>query len=214
MPKQRRHQPGQQLPDKERHAGQSASHRKEQPKRARKTLVSTHSLTPSFHLQDDPTPSLPFFTQNYNYPDEELYYNPPSGMTYSVPLALLRENLSVLQATSLYLHEHYGLTFSAIARLLSRDQRTIWTSYHQARNARKTLAPAVHDPSVQERLPGILETFPADILSRRSLSALEAVVLYLLGKRLNTKTIGKLLGRSCQTIYTIRRKLRAKGVSA
>ena len=58
-----------------------------------------------------------------------------------IPLSIFHDRkLSVLEAISEYLKENHSLKFSVIARLLNRDQRTIWTVYKRAKNKRKNEA--------------------------------------------------------------------------
>lgn len=52
---------------------------------------------------------------------------------YYVPALLFsRRELSVLEHIVKFLHEDCGLRYSTIARMLSRDPRTIWTVYQRA----------------------------------------------------------------------------------
>ncbi|MBW3022474.1 hypothetical protein KY308_00015 [Candidatus Woesearchaeota archaeon] len=55
-----------------------------------------------------------------------------------LPLRIFRDrSLSVLEAISEYLHDELKLPFHEIAELMNRDDRTIWTCYHRAKNKRK-----------------------------------------------------------------------------
>ncbi|MBI5880614.1 hypothetical protein HZB90_00625, partial [archaeon] len=45
----------------------------------------------------------------------------------------LSSGLSALESISLYLNQKYGIGYSRIAKLLNRDQRTIWTVCDRAR---------------------------------------------------------------------------------
>ena len=56
----------------------------------------------------------------------------------AVPTSILRDRtLSVLEAIVEYLKEHEQLSFHQIAKLLNRDDRTIWTVYRRAKQKRK-----------------------------------------------------------------------------
>lgn len=56
----------------------------------------------------------------------------------SIPTAIFHNRgLSSLEAVSVYLKEKKGLRYSEIAKLLNRDDRTIWTSYKRAKAKRK-----------------------------------------------------------------------------
>ncbi|MBS3107248.1 hypothetical protein J4419_06355 [Candidatus Woesearchaeota archaeon] len=53
-----------------------------------------------------------------------------------IPGSALAPELSILEAVCLYLHTKAGLRFADIARLLHRDQRTIYTVVSRARRKR------------------------------------------------------------------------------
>lgn len=60
----------------------------------------------------------------------------PSSL--SIPTSIFRDRtLSVLEAVVEYLKEHHHLTYHQIARLLNRDDRTVWTVYKRAKQKRK-----------------------------------------------------------------------------
>jgi DNA-directed RNA polymerase specialized sigma24 family protein len=55
-----------------------------------------------------------------------------------IPLRVLRDRtLAVLEAIVEYLKEEKHLKYVEIAKLLNRDQRTIWTVYNRAKKKRK-----------------------------------------------------------------------------
>ena len=57
---------------------------------------------------------------------------------YSIPVSILRDRkISVLENVVAYLKNSFGLTYHAIAVLLNRDDRTIWTVYQRAIKKRK-----------------------------------------------------------------------------
>ena len=56
----------------------------------------------------------------------------------SIPTSIFRDRaLSVLEAISEYLKEKKGMRYSEIAKLLNRDDRTIWTAYKRAKIKRE-----------------------------------------------------------------------------
>ena len=56
----------------------------------------------------------------------------------SIPLSILQNRkLGALQAVTIYLKDEKKLGFNDIAKLLKRDNRTIWTTYHQAKKKLK-----------------------------------------------------------------------------
>ena len=56
-----------------------------------------------------------------------------------LPLSIFSSRLGMLEASCLYLRDTAGMSFNAIAGVLHRDYKTIWTSYTKARRkARKS----------------------------------------------------------------------------
>ena len=51
---------------------------------------------------------------------------------YNVPVSSLKDELSILEATVVYLKNKYKLNYHQIGELLRRNERTIWTVYHRA----------------------------------------------------------------------------------
>ena len=58
--------------------------------------------------------------------------------TVDIPTNIFRDReLSVLETMIAYLREEHGLKYSEIAKILNRDDRTIWTSYNRVKKKRK-----------------------------------------------------------------------------
>jgi predicted DNA-binding protein (UPF0251 family) len=58
----------------------------------------------------------------------------PAATEHLIPARLIADRKrSVLETLALHLHDVQHLTFAQIARLLRRDDRTIWTVYNRAR---------------------------------------------------------------------------------
>ena len=56
----------------------------------------------------------------------------------NIPIYIFQDRtLSVLETIVEYLKEKLKLTYHEIAVLLNRDDRTIWTCYHRAKEKRK-----------------------------------------------------------------------------
>ena len=56
---------------------------------------------------------------------------------YIIPTSIFKENkYGALELISEYLHDHYSLSYHKIAILLNRNDRTIWTSYHNIKKKR------------------------------------------------------------------------------
>jgi hypothetical protein len=55
--------------------------------------------------------------------------------TNSIPLEILKNRkLGMLESVTVFLKDKKKLTYSQIAKLLNRDDRTIWSSYSKAKN--------------------------------------------------------------------------------
>ncbi|HII69598.1 TPA: hypothetical protein HA270_07005 [Candidatus Woesearchaeota archaeon] len=53
---------------------------------------------------------------------------------YGLPLSsLASDSLSILELVSSHLHDKHGLSFRAVGRLLGKNERTIWTAAHRAK---------------------------------------------------------------------------------
>jgi len=110
--------------------------------------------------------------------------------------------LTFSQALVLFLKEEKKLSLADIARLLSRDQRTIWTQYA---TATQKLGPSFYRyPETQIRLP-------LSRLCGRETSILEAAVLHLKGEGLRNKEIAEALGRNERTIGSLLVRIRKRG---
>ncbi len=52
----------------------------------------------------------------------------------AIPSSIFKNrDLSVLEAITVYLRDKKGMKYAEIARLLNRNDRTIWTSYQRAK---------------------------------------------------------------------------------
>jgi hypothetical protein len=59
---------------------------------------------------------------------------PVESSQYAIPLTVFQNrNLAVLETITTYLKEECNLRYCQIARLLNRDDRTIWTVYKRAK---------------------------------------------------------------------------------
>jgi DNA-directed RNA polymerase specialized sigma24 family protein len=58
--------------------------------------------------------------------DSERYVNLPSFIFKD-------RSLAALEAIVVYLKDSQGMTYAQIAKLLNRDDRTIWTTYQRAK---------------------------------------------------------------------------------
>lgn len=56
----------------------------------------------------------------------------PEETEYNIPVSVLKAELSILEATVVYMKDEFGLSYHEIGELLQRDERTVWTVYHRA----------------------------------------------------------------------------------
>lgn len=121
---------------------------------------------------------------------------------HTIPVSIFSTKLAPLESLVKYLKENLNLTYSEIAKLLNRNERTIWTAYKFAIKKKK------------EKLvvkPGFF--IPISIFSDRKFSILESLVKYLKEKLMLTyHEIAALLNRDDRTIWTVYRRARQKYV--
>jgi hypothetical protein len=111
----------------------------------------------------------------------------------SVPLPLFADSdLGILEVIVKYTKENLTLTYSQIAVIINRDQRTVWTTYHKA--------------IIKHKEPFKIENeeykIPCEIFTERSNGPLETLVVYLKQNlNLSFKQISIILNRDYRTIW-------------
>lgn len=118
-----------------------------------------------------------------------------------IPVCIFNNKLSSLESVVKYLKENLDLKYSEIAKLLNRNDRTIWTTYS---NSRKKYAKkfVVKDNKY---------FIPALIISNRSLSVLESIVYYMKDNlNLRYSQIALMLHRDQRTIWTVYNRRRKR----
>jgi len=119
----------------------------------------------------------------------------------AVPLAVFSQNISPLKALVKYFHENKNLKFSEIAKILSRDPRTIWTEYNLVKN---------HTPFSSRILASEAVYVDSRILSIRDFSILESLCFELVQRGYSQKKIARMLGKSPKTIWTVLDRINKK----
>ena len=125
------------------------------------------------------------------------YDSPPvlASEEIFIPLSVLKSH-SALQSIVHYLKDAHKLSYVQIARILNRDQRTIWVTYH----AKKI------DYTVDDSL-----MIPVSIIARRNLSVLESIVFYLItAEGLSIIELSRILGKNYQTVRTVYKRALTK----
>ena len=161
-------------------------------------LQIPESYSGAYDLNDADNTAMPIA---WPQPDQASAVRPSVSHEIAIPLSLFRagEN-SCLRLISQYLFSHLHLRYCEIARLLNRDDRTIWG--------------ACHHGSIPDDFNSALEqtkfshlSIPAESLQDRNLSILESVVSYMreqLG--FSYHDISFVLNKHYPTVYTVYRR--------
>jgi DNA-directed RNA polymerase specialized sigma24 family protein len=124
---------------------------------------------------------------------ELLYLIRKSGSVNQFPIEILSQNLSPLEAVVSYLKTNKGLKYCKIAKLLNRDERTVWVTFENAKKKQKNLV--VPQKSIAQ--------IPLSIVRNRQLSILELASVFLKEKKGLTLTkISSILKKDTSTIWT------------
>ena len=113
-----------------------------------------------------------------------------SKIREDIPIEIFaNRKLAPLEALVKFLREEHNLKYSEIAKLINRDQRTIWTTYN---SAKKKLA--------AKFIVKKAESVTVKIFQDRSLGILESLVKHLRAS-MSYAEIAKLLNRDQRTIW-------------
>jgi len=145
-------------------------------------LSLVHALGKTYHI---PTASLKALVKK------------TTGM--HLPSYIFTKELSALESICKYLKEEGKLTYHAIAQLLNRNDRTIWTTYHNACKKMK-------ESFVQQKIVFLV---PLSLFKDRTITALGHIVKYLKESYAFTyRQIGLCLQRNERTIWTIYQRIK------
>ena len=111
----------------------------------------------------------------------------------SIPATIFSSKLGALESLVKYMKENLNMSYHEIAKLLNRNDRTIWTAYKKATEK--------HPAKLEIKETNII--LPVSIFKDRNLTVLESVILYLKEKGLRNKEIAKLIERDSRNISTI-----------
>ena len=115
----------------------------------------------------------------------------------NIPLKLFsNEKLGVLEVIVKYLKENTSLSYSDIAKLLNRDQRTIWTTYSKAIKKHK-------EPF---RIDSNDEFIAISPFSNTRYSPLQVLIKELEEKGNSLKQIARLTNRSYKNIWMTKKR--------
>ena len=144
---------------------------------------------------------LASLSAKHNLSPQELASIAQDEKNITIPMSIYSDKrLSMLEATVKYLKEELSLRFSAIGKILNRNERTIWVTYSNAK--RKS-------PQRLKISQGI--SMPVAVLSDRRFSALEQAVGFLKeAYSLRFSEIARILKRDDRTVWTCYFRLKKK----
>ncbi len=150
-----------------------------------------------------------------------------------IPIGIFLSDFGAAEILVKYLHEDKKLKFSEIARLINRDQRTIWVNYNNSRRIKeiKTYDNIVKDQNFRAENFGFPEysqgvkreninvldyklQIPVEVLSDRRLSIFESIVKYLREKGHKNFEIAKILNKDERNIGTFYSRAIRKSLNA
>ena len=120
-----------------------------------------------------------------------------------IPLCIFNKKLSPAESLCKYLKENKKLRFSEIAKLINRDERSIWTNYNNS--VKKIKEKIKYGKKTEEKI-----LVSINIFADRRLSILESVVKYLKEREYRNYEIAELLGKDQRNIYTVHKRVEKK----
>ena len=109
-----------------------------------------------------------------------------------IPATIFSRKLGALEVVVKYLKENLNLSYGKIARVLCRDERTIWTAYSKAKQKQPSVL-AIEKTEI---------FLPVSIFNKK-LTILESAILHLKEKGLRFNEIASLLDRDQRNIWLI-----------
>ncbi|MDO8563593.1 MAG: LamG-like jellyroll fold domain-containing protein [Nanoarchaeota archaeon] len=134
--------------------------------------------------------------KKYAITKQELLQIINENINDTIPVSIFTKGLGGLEAVCKYLKENKGLSYVEIARLLNRDQRTIWTAYNKAS---KKIS---YSLEINENTP----LLPLSFIGDRKHTVIESSIIYLKEKGFKYVEIAKLLNRDQRNIWTTYKK--------
>jgi hypothetical protein len=123
-----------------------------------------------------------------------------SKFELKIPLQIFQNrNLGIFETIVKFMHENHSLSFIEISKLVNRDNRTIWCSYH---NANKKVPYKFKPKQTSETI-----MIPIEIFSYRENGLLVTLVKYCNQElNLTNSKIAKLIDRNYKTIWAVSKK--------
>ena len=160
-------------------------------------------MDPNTYIASNETQD-PFFCEENTYIASNAQTVLISNEIISIPLSVFSNGLSSLEAATKFLKETKNLRFCDIARLLNRDDRTIWDAYSNAQKSGCVALPTESTHSI-----------PTSVFSDREFSMLELLTRYLKEEcNMRLCKIALLLNKDARTIWTVYSRIKTKRKNA
>ena len=126
--------------------------------------------------------------------------NQPKDM---IPIEIFSTKLSPSESLCKYLKQTTSLSYKDVAKLINRDERSVWTSVNRANEK-------IAEPFDEQNFKSGLYV-PLEIFANRSLSILENIIVYLhKNTDFTSYKIAKLLNKTPSMMYTIYKRAEKK----
>jgi hypothetical protein len=154
------------------------------------------------------------FAETITFFDETLHReksveNMQYASEYDIPSSVFREGNNGLRAIVKYLKEEKKLSYSKIASLLNRDQRTIWSAYNTLKPAKKQQNKRISEKLNKDDKETKNTFINSAVFADRKFSVLENAAMHLL-KSYPVKETAQILGRNQMTIWTVKKRAELK----
>jgi DNA-directed RNA polymerase specialized sigma24 family protein len=131
--------------------------------------------------------------EKYNLSKKEILNTIKSSEETKIPVTIFSKDIGALESLVKYMKENLNMSYSKISKLLSRNERTIWTAYSKAKEKQKE-ALKIKDTEIH---------IPIEIFKDKKLTILESAIVYLKEKGLKFSEISNVLSRDQRNIWTI-----------
>ena len=130
----------------------------------------------------------------------------------SLPIGLFRSELGPLEAVVKYLRDILEYNLSSIAKLLARDETTIWTTYHNSKKKELIVDLELEDIDFNKmKVAKESLIVPLSLFSERRLSILESLCIYLKENfNLTYHKIALIISRDDRTVWTVVNRAKQK----
>ena len=130
--------------------------------------------------------------EDYNLSIDKILSNAEtSSSEIKIPVEIFKEKIGASEALCKYLKENLNRKYTEIAKLINRDQRSIWVTYKNAKAKKKE--------RIRIKSKNLI---PLEIFSNRKLSILEALIIYLKEKGLRNIEISNMINKDPRNVYT------------